>query len=190
MEFWALFAITPAEALAVVLSAVAIYAVFLALVRVLGARVLGARVLAQLSTFDVLIVIMLGAVAGRIILMDVPVLPAGLLGLTTLLVLQAIVGEVRRRRRGHRLVNRRAVVLVAHGVCLERNLRRAHVTLDELAAALRRAGCWTLDDVACAVFEANGHISVARRGAPLDPRLLEGAVGAELLAGDDRRSSD
>lgn len=62
-------------ALAVVASAVAIYLAFLLMVRVLGQRVLS-----RLSTFDAVVVVMLGAVAGRAVLGDAPTLAAGVLG--------------------------------------------------------------------------------------------------------------
>ena len=59
-------------ALAVVASAVGIYLAFLLMVRVLGQRVLS-----RLSTFDAVVVVMLGAVAGRAVLGDTPTLAAG-----------------------------------------------------------------------------------------------------------------
>ena len=55
--------ITSAHAIVVVLSAVGIYVAVLVFVRIFGQRVLTA-----MSTFDVVITVMLGAVAGRVIL--------------------------------------------------------------------------------------------------------------------------
>ena len=179
----ALFAITGPEAIAVVASAALVYVVFLALVRVFGTRVIG-----QFSTFDVLITIMLGAVAGRVILMEVPVLPAGVLGLGTLFLLEALIGELRRTRRGERLVNHRAIVVVAHGRLLERNLARAHLTVEEVHSAVRLAGCGALEEVSGAIFEANGRISVLRRGVALDPAILAGVIDAHVLTGSASES--
>ena len=75
-------------ALAVVASAVGIYLAFLLMVRVLGQRVLS-----RLSTFDAVVVVMLGAVAGRAVLGDTPTLAAGVLGLGTLFALEAGFGR-------------------------------------------------------------------------------------------------
>lgn len=166
-EFVSLFAITWQQALAVVASAVAIYLVFLGLVRIFGARVLS-----QISTFDALVVIMLGAVAGRIIIMNVPVLPAGILGLGTLFVLEATLGQLGRSDRADRLVNQRPIVLIDEGKILDAGLKRAHVSRDELASSLRLAGVRQLSEVALAVFEPNGRVSVVPVGAPIDRAIL------------------
>ena len=81
--------IEPSHAIAVVLSAVGIYLAFLMLVRLFGARVL-----TGMGTFDAVVVITLGAVAGRVILGDPPTLIAGVIGLTCLFAMEAAVGEL------------------------------------------------------------------------------------------------
>lgn len=162
-----LFAISWQEATAVVISAVVIYLVFLLLVRLFGARVIS-----QLSTFDALVVIMLGAVAGRVILMDTPVLPAGVLGLGTLFLLEATIGQLGRFARADRLMNQRPIVLINAGEIQDAGLRKAHMSRDELASSLRLAGVRQLHEVALAVFEPNGRVSVLRAGASIDAEVL------------------
>lgn len=169
-------------AVAVVLSAVGIYVAFLLMVRLFGQRVLS-----RLSTFDVVVAVMLGAVAGRVVLGDTPTLVAGVLGLGTLFALEAGFGQLRSGIRVSALMNNRAVLLVAGDRVLHANLRRVHVVEAELFGALRRAGIRNLGEIACVIFEASGTISVLRRGAPVDPRFLEGVrdghlVPRELLA--------
>ncbi|MGQ1838445.1 DUF421 domain-containing protein [Kocuria turfanensis] len=169
-------------ALAVVLSAVGIYLAFLLMVRLLGQRVLS-----RLSTFDAVVAVMLGAVAGRAVLGDTPTLAAGVLGLGTLFALEAGFGRLRSGIRVSALMNNRAVLLMAGDRVLEANLRRVHVVEAELFGALRAAGVRHPAEIACVVFEASGTISVLRRGTPLDPRLLAGVrdghlVPRELLA--------
>lgn len=165
----ALFAFTWANAIAVVVSAVIIYVVFLIYVRLFGARVL-----AQISTFDGLIVIMLGAVAGRVILMDVPWLPAGVLGLGTLFVLEAMFGELRKRSLGNRILNQAPLAVMVDGEPQDAALAKAHLAHDELMSALRQAGVRRLAEVRLAVFEPHGRISVLRVGDDIDSELLRG----------------
>ena len=164
------------HALAVVVSAVGIYLAFLLLVRIFGQRVLSG-----MSTFDVVITVMLGAVAGRVVLGHPPTLSAGVLGLGTLFVLEAAFGRLRSGVRGAALMNARAVLLMAGDRILDDNLRRAHVVEAELFGALRKAGVRHLGEIACVVFEPSGTISVLRRGTPIDPRLLAGVRDAELV---------
>lgn len=165
--FIPLFAISWQEAVAVVVSAVAIYFVFLLLVRLLGARVIS-----QLSTFDALVAIMLGAVAGRVILMNTPVLPAGILGLGTLFLLEVTIGQLGRHARADRIINERPIVLVDAGEVLDAGLRQAHMSRDELASSLRLAGVRQISEVELAVFEPNGRVSVLRTGATIDAEVL------------------
>ena len=160
----------------VVVSAVAVY-----LFLVLALRLFGARLLSGLSTFDTVVAIMLGAVAGRVILGHPPTLAAGLIGLGTLVLLEVVFGALARTARGRRVVAGSPRVLVAHGEVLEAQLRRGHVSRADLASALRRAGLTTAREAACVVLEANGALSVIRAGDPLDPALLAGVRGADAV---------
>lgn len=167
--------ISPAQAAAVVLSAVGMYGAFLVLVRVFGARVL-----ARMSTFDFVVTLMLGAIAGRVILGDTPVLEAGVLGLGTLLMLEVAVGKLRTIPRLHRWLTPAPIFILEGGRVLEDGLRRAHITIDEVAGALRTQGIRHLDEVAYGIFEPTGAISLLRIGRDVDDRLLTDVVRPEV----------
>ena len=128
--------ITSAHAIVVVLSAVGIYVAFLVFVRIFGQRVLTA-----MSTFDVVITVMLGAVAGRVILGHPPTLMSGVLGLGTLFLLEVVFGHLGTRAWWQRVFNSPARLLMIGDRVNEHALRRAHITHSELNGALRRAGC-------------------------------------------------
>lgn len=164
----------------VIASAVIIYLVFLALVRIFGARVLTVT-----SGFDALVFIMLGAVAGRVILGHPPTVAAGIIGLVTLMVMEAIFGAIERTWASRRIVSSRPVLVFAHGRPIERACRRTHTSASDLQAAMRRAGIAHPGEVQCIILEPHGDYSVIRAGAPLDPDLLRGVVGAgEHLFGE------
>lgn len=162
----------------VVLSAVAVY-----LALVLALRVFGARLISGLSTFDTVVAIMLGAVAGRVIIGHPPTLAAGLIGLGTLVLLEVVTGALADTARGRHAVASSPRVLLAHGELLPDQLRRGHVAPADLAAALRRAGMSSPRQAACVVLESNGTLSVLRAGEPIDPALLDGVRGAEHVLG-------
>ncbi|MEX5273892.1 DUF421 domain-containing protein [Kocuria sp. CPCC 205235] len=177
--------ITWPHAIAVVLSAVGIYVAFLLFVRIFGQRVLMA-----MSTFDVVVTVMLGSVAGRVILGHPPTLTSGILGLATLFILEAVFGQLRSSMRVHKLMNSPARLLMIGQDIQEKTLKRSHITIWELHGALRRAGIRSYQEIACVLHEPGGGISVLRRGVPIDPRLLTDVAGAdhipdEFLAGDD-----
>lgn len=168
--------LTPREALAVFLGTVGMY-----LGMVLLVRVLGQRMLAAMSSYDLVAIIAFGAILGRASLGHVPVLGGGLVALLTLIGLQAVAGALRVMPLGARAVSTHPVLLMADGQVVERQLRRAHVSAEELQSRLRLAGVHHYDEVAAAMLEPTGAISVLRRGEPIDPMLLSGVIGAALV---------
>lgn len=178
-EFWDYVGITPVAAVAVVCATVALYLSFIALVRVLGQRVLS-----SLSTFDLLVVIVLGAVIGRAALGYTPTLAAGLICIATLVILEGIIGQVRSRPTWGRWVNSQPVLLMTGSTVLWKHLARYHVTEEELRAALRQVGVRSDREVAAVILEGNGKLSVLRRGVPVDPSMLAGVRGADLMPPD------
>ena len=168
--------ITWPHAIAVVASAVGIYVAFLLFVRIFGQRVLMA-----MSTFDVVVTVMLGSVAGRVILGHPPTLTSGILGLATLFLLEAVFGQLRSSMRVHKLMNSPARLLMIGAEIQEATLKRSHITLWELHGALRRAGIRSYREIACVLHEPGGGISVLRRGIPIDPHLLTDVAGADRI---------
>jgi uncharacterized membrane protein YcaP (DUF421 family) len=59
-----------------------------------------------------------------------------------------------------------AIVLVKHGRVLQRNLRREHLSSEELESKLREQGVERLEDVKVAMMESDGAISVIRYSSP------------------------
>ncbi|GAB3167141.1 DUF421 domain-containing protein [Myceligenerans halotolerans] len=169
-----LLGISPLEAVAVVLATVGMYAALVVLVRLLGQRML-----AGLSAFDLAAIIGIGSIMGRAALGEAPRLAGGILALATLAACQLVTSRI--RGWGARAITTRPVVLMAGPEIVERNLRRCRVAPHELAGRLRQAGIRNVDEVAIAVLEPSGTISVIRRGEPLSPLLLDGVDGAELV---------
>lgn len=160
MTWWA-----PGEVLAVVLTTVVMYVVFLVLVRVMGRRSLAA-----MSASDIAAVTAFGAVLGRTTLLSEPTLTGGVVAMVTLFVLQRLFARAGKRSGA-------PILLMAGPEIRHAELRRARVSVAELRQCLRLAGITRLDDVAWVVLEANGRMSVARRGATPDPFLVEDLPG-------------
>lgn len=181
-----LLGLTWPEAAAVATSAVVLFVVLL-----VGLRLSRARLVTRLGALDVVLLLVLGAVVGRGVLGNSPTLAGAVLGFVVLLLARIALGLVARTRRWRPLVAAPPLLLVAGGVPLEDHLRTARIRRDELATALRTAGVSGLDEVACAVLEPNGVISVTRfdRSRPLDRALFDDIRGIErmpdgLFAGD------
>ncbi|MEU4207700.1 DUF421 domain-containing protein [Rothia terrae] len=162
----------------VMMSALGIYLAFLLFVRIFGARVLNSW-----NGFDAVVIVMFGAVAGRVIIGHPPTLASGVIGLGTLIALEAIFGTA-QSIAGWRRFSPHARVIVAHGKFVDHNLRRTHLKRTEIFTALRKAGITSITQVQCMVLESSGGLSIIREGSPIDEELLAGVIGAELVLGN------
>lgn len=175
----------PLGAVAIVISTTLLYAAFALILTHFGQRLYAAP-----SSLELAVVTVLGAIVGRAILGQVPTLSGGLLALATLFVLERAAGRVRRMERMQNRRRHRAVAVMVHGT-VDRGLLHTR-GLDESAlwAALRRAGVGDPSQVALAVLERDGHISVLRTDAPLHPAVLTGVRHATELRPRLHPSSD
>jgi uncharacterized membrane protein YcaP (DUF421 family) len=169
--------ITWSEAATVVVATVGIYLTLLALIRVVGQRAL-----ATMSSFDFAAAVALGAVLGRVVLGHTPTLAAGALGLATLFALQAFFGQLRRVRPIDRAISNLPLLLMADGKVIEKHLRRAHITEDELREKLRLGGVRRYEDVTALILERTGQFSILRRGETIAADMLSDVRGCEALS--------
>ncbi|MBC2682375.1 DUF421 domain-containing protein [Corynebacterium sp. 4HC-13] len=160
----------------VIASGVLIYLMFLVFVRIFGPRILG-----KLASFDAVVIVMFGAVAGRVIIGHPPTLAAGVIGLLTLICMEAAFGAVQDLRGIRHAISGNPIVLVAHGRFVAKNMRKAHVTKANIYAAARRSGITCLEQVKCIILEPTGELSIIREGTNMDPEMLTGVVGRDLI---------
>jgi uncharacterized membrane protein YcaP (DUF421 family) len=128
-----------------------------------GLRLTGARQLGQMSTFDlVLLLIIANAVQNAMVGPDTS-LVGGLVAAGVLIGWHRVIDWWRRRSRGAaKLLAGEGIMLVHHGQILDTHLERAGITRDELLQALREHGVASPEDVLLAVLEPDGAVSVIR----------------------------
>jgi len=135
--------------------------VYLALLA--GLRLTGTRQLGQMSTFDlVLLLIIANAVQNAMVGPDTS-LAGGLVAAAVLIGWHRVIDWWRVRSRGvAKLLAGEGIMLIHHGAILTEHLVRAGITRDELRQALREHGVADAADVMLAVLEPDGTISVIR----------------------------
>jgi uncharacterized membrane protein YcaP (DUF421 family) len=142
-----------------VLRSIAVY-----LFLVVALRLGGKRELAQLNSFDLVVLLLLSNTVQNAIIGSDNSLLGGLIGATVLLVTNY---AVVRMGFGHpamaRWLGGSPTVLVDHGRPQVRNLRRYLISNEELTTAVRRQGAHDLADVEIAVLEPNGTLTVEQR---------------------------
>jgi uncharacterized membrane protein YcaP (DUF421 family) len=135
--------------------------VYLALL--VGLRLTGTRQLGQMSTFDlVLLLIIANAVQNAMVGPDTS-LAGGLVAAGVLIAWHRVIDWWRLRFRGFaKLLAGEGIMLIHDAQILESHCRRAGVTREELLQALREHGVSGAEDVMVAVLEPDGAISVVR----------------------------
>jgi len=149
-----------------ILRAVLVYAFLIILLRITGKRQVG-----QLAPFDlVLLLVLSNAVQNAMNGGDNSVL-GGLISATTLVTLNYTVGRATyRSKKLEALIEGRPEVLIHNGKLFTEVMKHAQLTHHELNAALRAAGCNSVEEVHCAVLENNGEISVQLKKDKPAPR--------------------
>lgn len=136
-----------------------VYAVVL-----IGVRLAGKREIGQMTTFDLVLLLLLSnAVQNAMTGPDTSVVGGIEAALTLFVVNMAVVYTAFRIPNLQRGLAGRATLLINNGHVIRENLQRELITEDELLAALREHGCTSPSDVALAVLEVDGSISVVRR---------------------------
>ena len=134
-------------------------AVYLALL--VGLRIAGKRELGQMTSFDLVVVLIIANAVQNAMVGPDTSLTGGLVAAATLLAINRLASLfglhevwIWRQLAGS------PTLLVHEGVLLEDHLRREGVTKDEVMQALREHGVDELESIKSAVLEVDGTISV------------------------------
>ncbi len=145
-----------------VVRAAVIYFFLLVLLRITGKRQVG-----QLAPFDlVLLLILSNAVQNSMTAGDNSMV-GGMVSAFTLVLLNAGLGYLAfRNKKLEVMLEGQPQVLVHNGVIFQQTLNQSCITMHDLHAALRRAGCLTVEEVHIAMLENNGGITVIKQHEP------------------------
>ncbi|MFR9780471.1 DUF421 domain-containing protein [Micromonospora sp. MS34] len=142
---------------------VAVKAFLLYVTAVVGLRVSGRRTLAELSPYDFVAAIAVGAIVGRLPTVRDASFLAGAITLLVILATHALFTRVRRTRTGRGMLEPAPVVVIAQGRVRHEELRRIGLTRADLDELLRQHGVSDPRTVRLAVLEKQGRLSVLPR---------------------------
>ena len=127
-------------------------------------RITGKRQVGQLAPFDLVLLLVLSNAVQNSMNGGDNSLIGGLIGAATLIAANYFVAMLTyRSKRIEALVEGRPELLIHNGKLFEDVMNKSRMTHHELNAALRQAGCLSVEDVRCAMIENNGAISVIPR---------------------------
>jgi uncharacterized membrane protein YcaP (DUF421 family) len=134
---------------------------------VVALRFAGKRELAQITPFDLVVLLMLSNTVQNAIIGEDHSVVGGLVGAVALLAANAAMARLLfAHPRLEQVVEGKPTVLVDNGHLDETALRRELMTPAELEEAARKNGFTALDDVERAVLETNGTVTMMGRARP------------------------
>ena len=138
-------------------------------------RLAGKRQLAQLNSFDLIVMLLLSNVVQNAVIGPDNSLTGGLLGAVVLVGFNAALERIATAtKRTTRIFEGTSTTLVSDGKIVERQVRRTGLRDPEVVSALRHQGASSLRDVRRATLEPGGSISVELK------REAENATYGEL----------
>lgn len=130
-------------------------------------RFAGKREVGQLTPFDLVVILIISNVVQNAVIGPDNSLSGGIIGATTILVLNYLVVRIAYRSPKMRHILEPSPTLLIHnGKVLHQNLKKELITMEDLDAALRQNGILDYQRVQVAVLEENGNISVIPKTTP------------------------
>ena len=124
-------------------------------------RIIGRRELSSLEPFDLILLIVIGDAIQQGLTQGDYSVTGSLIVVGTFAILQVFVSYVSYRfPRLRPVVDGEPIVIVQDGKTVDRNLKRERITVEEVMVAARQQQVASLDDVAWAVLETSGKISI------------------------------
>jgi uncharacterized membrane protein YcaP (DUF421 family) len=128
-------------------------------------RGLRRRTLANMSPFEMILLVVMGDIVQQGITQEDKSVTGGVLAATTFAVaVSALSFATWRWSRVHSLVEGRPIVILRDGVLDLAALKAERMPVEEVLHAARQEGVSSLHEVAIAVLETNGRISFIRAG--------------------------
>jgi uncharacterized membrane protein YcaP (DUF421 family) len=127
-------------------------------------RLTGKRQVGQMTTFDLVVVLVISNVLQNAMIGADNSVAGGVLGASVILIVNFIIAEIAvRSRRAERILEPEPTVLIVNGKIIEKNLRKELISSADLHSALRKDGIISSEDVKLAVLEPNGAISIVKK---------------------------
>lgn len=155
--------------LLIAIRALILYTLLVAVMRLMGKRQIG-----QLQPFELVIVIVIAELA--VIPMSNTGIPLlnGIVGILVLMAAQILISMLilySERARG--IICGKPVILINNGKPVREMLHRVRINMDDLMEQLRNQEYPNISDIAYAVLETNGSISVIPKGEARPPTAKE-----------------
>lgn len=136
----------------------------------LALRLMGKRQISELQTSELVVTLLISDIAA-IPMQDVSQpLFSGIIPIAVLVIAEIVISALMLKSGGFRkAVCGRPVVLINNGTVDQKQMRRLRISITELFEQLRQKDVFFLEDVAYAIMETNGKLSVIKKPSAEPP---------------------
>lgn len=130
----------------------------------IGARILGKQTISQMTMFDFVASISLGAISANLAFNTSVKMHHTIIAFTiyvAIIFLMAIISL--KNRKGRKLLAGDPTIVIQNGKVLEGNMNKMRYTLDYLNQQLREKDVFNIEEVLFAIVETNGMLTVLKK---------------------------
>ncbi len=142
----------------------------------IGIRVMGKRQIGDMQPNELVVTLLISEIAAIPLQDTTQPLLNGIVAIFTLVIIEIIISlACLKSIRLRRLMNGRSIVIIKNGAVDEVAMRKVRMTVIDLVELLRDRDVFDLSEVAYAVLEVNGNLSVLLKSEhqPLTPKDAE-----------------
>ncbi|AVQ37952.1 DUF421 domain-containing protein [Clostridium botulinum] len=135
--------------------------IFTYIVLLILGRIMGRKLISNITFYDFMIGVLIGSIGVRIALgpRETPLLALVSAIVVTILVVITDYLDI-KSINFRKLIDGDPIVLISNGKLLDYNLKKVKITINTLMMELRKKDIFNVDDVAFAVIETDGELSI------------------------------
>ncbi|GMB10388.1 MAG: DUF421 domain-containing protein [Candidatus Improbicoccus devescovinae] len=145
-------------------------AIILYIIVIFLIKFMGKRQISELQTSELVVTFLISDIASLPMQNTSQPLVSGLIPIVVLVCCEIFVSLFMMKNKNfRRLICGNAIIIIQDGKILQKELYKLRMTVDELFEQLRQVDVFSIQDVAYAIIETNGKLSVLKKGENQPP---------------------
>lgn len=130
----------------------------------IGARILGKQTISQMTMFDFVAAISLGAISANLAFNTTIKVHHTIIAFTIYVAIIFLIAIISlKNRKGRKFLAGDPTIVIQNGKILEENMKKMRYTLDYLNQQLREKDVFNIEEVLFAIVETNGTLTVLKK---------------------------
>lgn len=131
---------------------------------ILAVRLMGKRQISELQTSELVVTLLISDIASVPMQDTGQPLVSGLIPIAVLVMCEIVISALMLKSSGfRRMICGRPIIVINNGMVQQNEMRRLRMTTEDLSEQLRQKDVFSIQDVAYAIVETNGKLSVIKK---------------------------